>query len=309
MLNIYEYITAHGVEVIRDEGSELACLCPFHKNTDSPAFYINKQTGLWICFNPSCEKRGSIRDLMTFFGDYKPIVKDHSIEDIEALLSSYQMDSIEEDWDEILDSIKVRFPENLEKVSYLINRGLSEQTLSYFEVGFSSKKKRIVIPARDDSSKLVGFIGRAIDPDAQPKYLYSKGFPRKSVLFNLNRAKKFDSVVIVEGSVDAMKVHQAGFANVVATLGAAVTEEHISLIRRNFDTIIIFADNDDAGRSMQDKLVQGLSDKEVLIAEYPASGAKDPGEMEDSAISDCIIGAQDWLVSSLAWCEGGVPVV
>jgi DNA primase len=303
MLDIYEYITSHGVEVIRDEGSELACLCPFHKNTDSPAFYINKHTGLWICFNPSCEKRGSIRDLMTFFGDQRPMVKDHSIADIEANLSTFQQDCIVEDWDGILDSIKIKFPEDSGKVQYLLDRGISEKTLSYFEVGFSPKKNRIVIPTRDDASKLVGFIGRAVKADVQPKYLYSKGFPRKSVLFNLNRAKKFDSVIIVEGSVDAMKIHQAGFSNVVATLGAAVTEEHISLIRRNFDDVIIFADNDDAGLSMKDKLVKGLSDKAVRVVEYLSDEIKDPGDMDAESISECIAGAQDWLFSSLAWCE------
>jgi DNA primase len=303
MLDIYEYITSHGVEVVRDDGNELACLCPFHKNTDSPAFYINKQTGLWICFNPSCEKRGSLRDLMTFYGDYRPMVKDHSIEDIEALLANFHEETHEESWDDALESIRVHFPDDIEKVEYFISRGFTPETLGYFEIGFSPKKGRIVIPARDEASKLVGFIGRAVDPDAQPKYLYSKGFPRKSILFNLNRAKKYDYIIVVEGSVDAMKIHQAGFPSVVATLGAAVTDEHIALLRKNFDTIIIFSDNDHAGFSMRDKLVEGLSDKTVKIVEYPGADFKDPGDMDAETIKACIEGAQDWLVSSLAWCE------
>lgn len=309
MLNIYEYITSHGVEVMRDDGNELACLCPFHRNTDSPAFYINKQTGLWICFNPSCEKRGSLRDLMTFFGDYRPIVKEHSIEEIEELLAGFKESGHEENWDDALESIRVRFPDESEKVQYFLDRGFSPETLNYFEIGFSAKKKRIVIPTRDEASRLIGFIGRATEADAQPKYLYSKGFPRKSVLFNLNRAKKFDYVIVVEGSADAMKIHQSGYPNVVATLGAAVTEQHIALLRRNFDTIVIFSDNDHAGFSMRDKLVAGLSDKTVKVVEYPGAEFKDPGDMDADTIKACIDGAEDWLVSSLAWCEDGSPVV
>jgi DNA primase len=309
MLNVQEYLISHGIEVMRDDGNELACLCPFHKNTDSPAFYINKQTGLWICFNPSCEKRGSFKDLMTFFGDHRPMVKDHSVDEIEALLAGYKEEIPQENWDDALESIRVHFPDDAEKVAYFLERGFTPETLTYFEIGFSPKKNRIVIPTRDETSRLIGFIGRSTDPDAQPKYLYSKGFPRKSVLFNLNRAKKYDYVIVVEGSVDAMKIHQAGFPNVVATLGAAVTEEHIALLKRNFDSIVVFSDNDHAGFSMRDKIVAGLSDKEVRVVEYPVADFKDPGDMDSQTITDCINGAQDWLVSSLAWEESDAGVV
>jgi DNA primase len=304
MLNIYEYITEHGIEVVREDGNELACLCPFHKNTDSPAFYINKDTGLWICFNPSCAKRGSLRDLMIFYGDHRPIVKDHTIEDIEALLLDAQTKEEREDWDDALESIRIRLPDEYEKVEYLLNRGFDIETLSYFEIAFSAKRSRIVIPARDEASKLVGFIGRSVDDDIQPKYLYSKGFPRKSILFNLNRAKKFDYVVVVEGSLDAMKVHQAGFPGVVSTLGAAVTDQHIALLRKYFDEVIIFSDNDEAGFSMRDKLVEGLQGKRVRVVEFPEPGLKDPGDMDSVTIASCINKAEDWLFAHLLRCDG-----
>lgn len=299
MLNVLKYLQDHGVEVVREDGKELACLCPFHKNTDSPAFYINKETGLWICFNPSCEKKGSLRDLMAFFGDEKPIVKDHTVDDIQSLLFPSASFEHTEDWDSALESIRLRFPDESGKAQYLFQRGLSEDTLSYFEIGYSDKKRRIVIPARDEFSRLIGFIGRAIDSETQPKYLYSKGFPRKSILFNLNRAKKHSEVIVVEGSVDAMMIHQAGFPNVVATLGAAVTKEHISLLRHYFDKVIIFADNDSAGESMRDTLLDGLSGVPVNVVRYPDGGAKDPGEMTSEAVSEAIASADDYLLWSL----------
>lgn len=299
MLDVTKYLQDHGVEVVREDGKELACLCPFHKNTDSPAFYINKETGLWICFNPSCEKRGSLRDLMAFFGDERPIVKEHTIDDIQSLLFPSEPVERTEDWDSALESIRLRFPDESGKAQYLFQRGLSEDTLSYFEIGYSDKKRRIVIPARDEFSRLIGFIGRSVDPDTQPKYLYSKGFPRKSTLFNLNRAKKYTEVIVVEGSVDAMMIHQAGFPNVVATLGAAVTKEHIALLRHYFDKVIIFADNDSAGESMRDNLLDGLSGVAANVVRYPDGGVKDPGEMTAEAVSEAIASADDYLLWSL----------
>jgi DNA primase len=239
MLNITEYIESKGVQVIRDDGKELACYCPFHSNMDTPAFYVNKVTGLWICFNPSCGKTGSLRDLMQFFGDHGKIVRDYSLDDIQKNLLYSDIVYEDNTWDEALDEIRVDLPDESDKVKYLIDRGFSVETLSYFDIGFSPSKKRIVIPARNERHKVVGFIGRTTNPDVQPKYLYSKGFPRKDILFNLNNAKRYDSCIIVEGSLDAMKIHQAGFPNVVASLGATITDNHMKLMSKYFDTIII----------------------------------------------------------------------
>ena len=109
MLDITSYVESKGIQVMRDDGSELACYCPFHSNMDTPAFYINKSTGLWICFNPSCGKTGSIQDLMSFFGDHGKIVKDYSLDDIDKNLM--YSESIYEDnsWDEALESIMISY--------------------------------------------------------------------------------------------------------------------------------------------------------------------------------------------------------
>lgn len=298
MLDVYEYIEARGVQVIRDDGAELACYCPFHSNMDTPAFYINKKTGLWICFNPSCGKTGSIRDLMEFFGDHGKFVKDYSIDDIESNLNYYQDHSEDHSWDEMLETIRIDFPEEAYKAQYLIDRGFSEETLDYFGIGFSESKNRIVIPARDHKHLVVGFIGRSILPDVQPKYLYSKGFPRKRILFNLNNAKRHDSCIVVEGSLDAIKVHQAGFPNVVASLGATITKEHIAMLGEYFDKIIVFSDNDLAGDAMRTAIVSGLHDKDLRIVEFLDKSLKDPGDMSKDQIKYHINQAVDYFTWS-----------
>lgn len=295
MLDIVDYIEGRGVQVVRDDGSELACYCPFHSNMDTPAFYINKTTGLWICFNPSCGKTGSIRDLMEFFGDHGKIVRDYSLSDIEKNLLEVDENREDHSWDEALDSIRISLPEDLHKVQYLIDRGFSEETISYFDIAYSESKKRIVIPARNERHKVIGFIGRAIDSNVQPKYLYSKHFPRKSTLFNLNNAKRYEACIIVEGSLDAMKVHQAGYPNVVASLGATITQEHMDLLNKYFDAIVIFSDNDHAGYAMRDEIIKNCYDKDLYIVKFANPEQKDPGEMSQDQIAEAIFNAEGYL--------------
>jgi DNA primase len=297
MHDITAYVESKGLQVIRDDGSELACYCPFHSNMDTPAFYVNKKTGLWICFNPSCGKTGSLRDLMEFFGDHGKIVRDYSLNEIEQNLSFVEAED-NSDWDQVLDSISVDYEGDISKLQYLIDRGFTAETLEYFGIAYSDTKKRIVIPARDERYKVVGFIGRATNNEIQPKYLYSKGFPRKNILFNLNNAKRYESCIIVEGSLDAMKIHQAGFPNVVSSLGATITKEHIAMLAGNFDTIIIFSDNDSAGNAMRDEIISNLNDKELKIIDFADSGLKDPGEMSSEQIEDYINNAVDYFTWS-----------
>ena len=153
--------------------------------------------------------------------------------------------------------------------------------------GFSKEKDRVVIPVRSATYELVGFIGRAVVDTQQPRYLYNKGFKRADYLFNLQNAKLHSDVIIVEGSIDAMFVHQAGFSNVVSSLGAAIPKSQISLLKKYFDKIIIFSDNDMAGEAMRDGIIEQCLGKNISVAEV-SKGLKDPGEMNTEQIQNAI---------------------
>jgi|TARA_Y100000034_G_scaffold136284_2_gene211987 DNA primase len=185
-----------------------------------------------------------------------------------------------------IDELKVDY-ETTDKLSTLTERGFEIDTLKYFEVCFSEKKNRVVIPVRDSNYKLVAMIGRAVLKDQEPRYLYSRGFKRAKVLFNLCNAKRYDSVVVTEGSLDAIKIHQAGFPNVVATLGSAVSDEQFRLLSRYFDEIIIFPDKDDAGEAMRCSIIDRCRGKKVRWARCP-EGRGDPGDMTAAEISEAI---------------------
>jgi DNA primase len=188
-----------------------------------------------------------------------------------------------------LDNVIIDYEDSSKtsKLTPFIERGLSLDTLEHFEIGFSENKNRIVVPVRNPQYKLVGLIGRAIESEQEPRYLYNTGFKRALVLFNIQNAKHHPDVIIVEGSVDAMKVHEAGFPNVVATLGAQVSAQQVSMLKKYFDKIIIFSDNDEAGNAMRDAIINSCCGKELYTASI-SDGLKDPGEMSVKQIQDSI---------------------
>jgi DNA primase len=279
----------HNIQIVNESGEEITTYCLFHQNTNSPAFYINIKTGLWQCFNPSCNKKGNFRQLYRHVTG-KSYGKDIALDPIALKLMLEKELGDEDHKDELqIEQIQLDYENGEDKklLNQFFERGLSYETLEYFEVGYSKLKDRIVIPVRDQQYKLVGFIGRAVYDYQEPRYLYNKGFKRANVLFNIQNAKKYDSCIIVEGSTDAMKVHQSGFPNVVAALGAKMSDNHFAMLRKYFDEIIIFSDNDGAGDEMASAIIVGCQGKRMYRASI-SDGLKDPGEMTEQQIKEAI---------------------
>lgn len=282
---ILELFKNYNIDIITDGGNELNIFCPFHKNLNSAAFYINKKTGLWQCFNPSCAKRGNFRQLYRQITG-KSYSKNIAIDPVALAKEIERGFRTDQDSNELdIDNVSIDYNSNEQTnvLDQFIERGIDLETLEYFEVGYSDIKKRIVIPVRDANYKLVGFIGRATMDHQQPRYLYNKGFKRADVLFNIQNAKHHPSCIVTEGSVDAMMVHQAGYNNVVATLGAQVSPNQIKMLKRYFDHIVIFSDNDEAGFAMRSDIIDLCRGKKITEAKI-AEGCKDPGEMTKEQI-------------------------
>lgn len=283
------------VDVHTSSGNEYVIFCPFHKNVNTPSFYINSKTGLWQCFNPSCGKKGNFRQLYRHITgrSFSSHLNVDPVE-LQKRIDSGFIQQKEEELD--LASVAIDYSDNskTDKLQAFVNRGLSLDTLKYFEIGYSEVKNRIVIPVRNQQYKVVGFIGRAIEADQEPRYLYNKGFKRADVLFNIQNAKHYSDVIVVEGSVDAMKIYEAGFPNVVATLGAQVSAYQVKLLKKYFDTIIIFSDNDIAGNAMRDAIIGLCRGKNIFTAQVSA-GCKDPGDMNTKEIQDSINNKQQTI--------------
>ncbi len=115
-------------------------------------------------------------------------------------------------------------------------------------------RNRLMIPIRDGQGRLSGFGARALDPDNQPKFLNSPQTPvfsKGDTVYALDRARKAISAggvaVLVEGYMDVMAAHQAGFTNVVSAMGTALTETQLRLIKKYAKRIVLALDADMAG--------------------------------------------------------------
>ncbi len=124
-------------------------------------------------------------------------------------------------------------------------------------------RNRLIFPIRDAAGRLVGFGGRALAPDVQPKYLNTPQTPlfdKGGSLYLLDRAKseirRGGQAVIVEGYMDALMAHQHGFRNVVASLGTSITDRQVSLLKRYAAELLFALDPDVAG---QEATARGLS--------------------------------------------------
>ena len=143
-------------------------------------------------------------------------------------------------------------------------------------------RHRLMFPIQDVRGRIIAFGGRVLD-DSKPKYInspenlvYSKG----RHLFGLYNAKKHDTkkILIVEGYMDVISLHQRGITNVVASLGTAMTEAQGRLLRRSSEQIVLGYDADGAG---QEAIIRGLEILRNLgcdVRVLQISGAKDPDE-------------------------------
>lgn len=209
-------------------------------------------------------------------------------------------------------------PESKIAQEYIKKRKLTNETLKSFQIGFSGKfdelyqelkkqgfeepeilesglvnrndrgqyidryRNRLMFPICDARGRVIAFGGRVLD-DSKPKYInspenvvYSKG----RNLFGLNVAKKGDikQILIVEGYMDVISLHQRGITNVVAPLGTALTQQQGWLLRKSSEKVILSFDSDEAGLTAKLRALDILQDMGCDIRILQMEGAKDPDE-------------------------------
>ena len=192
---------------------------------------------------------------------------------------------------ETLESYKIGFSGNFDELyNELKKQGFGEEEI--LESGLVNKndkgmyidryRNRIMIPIFDERGRVIAFGGRVLD-DSKPKYInspenivYSKG----RHLFGLNVAKKGDTkkLLIVEGYMDAISLHQRGITNVVASLGTALTQSQGWLLRKNAEQVILGFDSDGAGQTAIIRAMEVMQNMGCDMRVLQMTGAKDPDE-------------------------------
>lgn len=134
---------------------------------------------------------------------------------------------------------------------------------------YDKYRNRLMLPVIDVRGDVIGFTSRVMD-DSTPKYLNTPEtsiFKKRSILYGLNYAKntKRPNFILVEGNIDVITLHQAGLDNTVATMGTALTEEHVRLLERYTKELVLCYDNDAAGEDATQRAIALLKNSEVRV--------------------------------------------
>ena len=143
-------------------------------------------------------------------------------------------------------------------------------------------RNRLMFPIIDVRGNVVGFGGRVLD-DSKPKYLNSNEtviFNKRKNLFGLNFAKKTKEpyMILVEGNIDVITLHQYGFDNAIASLGTSLTEEHAALLSRYTEQVVLTYDSDEAGQRAAKRAIPMLEKVGIKVRVLNMKDAKDPDE-------------------------------
>lgn len=316
-------------------GSNYVGLCPFH-NEKTPSFSVNTERQCFHCFG--CGVGGNS---ISFVMKYENLT---FTEAVKQLADKVGMNLPEENYNpeyrkradlktRLFDIYKeaakfyyfqLRSDYGNFPMEYLKNRGLSDETINAFGLGYSIKSanalynylkskdysdelmikaelvtfkegrgifdmfwNRVIFPIMDQNNKVIAFGGRVMG-DGEPKYLNSREtdiFNKRRNLYGLNFAKhsRQGYMLLCEGYMDVIALHQAGFTNAVASLGTSLTEEQARLISRYVKEVIITYDSDGAGVKAAIRAIPILKTAGIRTKILKLTPFKDPDELIKSA--------------------------
>jgi DNA primase len=192
-----------------------------------------------------------------------------------AVLTTFGIGFAPNTWSGLTDAMKKKGYTDQE----LIDAGLVSQKGNRI---FDRFRNRLMFPIIDVRGNIIGFGGRVMD-DSTPKYLNSPEtviFNKRKNLFGLNLAKKskLGYLILVEGYMDAIALHQYGFDCAVASLGTSLTEEHAVLLSRYTEQVVLIYDGDEAGQRATRRAIPMLEKAGINVKVLKMRDAKDPDE-------------------------------
>lgn len=318
-----------GYVKLQKKGSNYFGLCPFH-HEKSPSFSVSQSKQMYHCFG--CGVSGNV---FTFVMEYENYTFREAVE-LLADRSGVKLPKMEYSKEAkaqadlraaLLEINKMaanyfyyqlKQPQGQQGCQYLMGRGLTEQTIRRFGLGYSNKTSgdlyqflrskgyedsilketglvtieergardkfwnRVMFPIMDVNNRVIGFGGRVMG-DGEPKYLNSpetKLFDKSRNLYGLNYARlsreKF--ILLCEGYMDVIAMHQAGFSNAVASLGTAFTSQHAALLKRYTDQVVLTYDSDGAGVKAALRAIPILKSVGMSVRVLNMRPYKDPDE-------------------------------
>ena len=346
------------------KGSSYFGLCPFH-NEKTPSFSVTPGKQMYYCFG--CGAGGNVFNFIMEYENYtfgealKHLAERAGVE-LPQIEYSREVQEKARQKAELLEINKqaaqyfyyqLRTEKGQQGYQYLAGRGLSEETMRKFGLGYSDKFSdglyrylkskgyqderlrepglfnvaerpgmydkfwnRGIFPIMDVNNRVIGFGGRVMG-DGKPKYLNSpetKIFDKSRNLYGLNiaRTTRKKYLILCEGYMDVISMHQAGFTNAVASLGTALTSGHASLLKRYTQEVLLLYDSDEAGvraalRGIPILREAGVNSRVVNLRPY-----KDPDEfiknMGSEAFEERLNQASDSFLFRVSIAESEFPM-
>ena len=305
-------------------------LCPFH-NEKTPSFSVTPSKQMYYCFG--CGAGGNVYNFVMeyenyTFGEALQHLADRAGVQLPKIEYSREAKEKAEKRATLLEINKLaasyfyyqlRRENGSQAYAYLINRGVSEDTIKKFGLGYSDKYSddlykflksknysddllresglfnvderhgmydkfwnRVIFLIMDVNNRVIGFGGRVMG-DGKPKYLNSpetKIFDKSRNLYGLNiaRTTRKNYLILCEGYMDVISMHQAGFTNAVASLGTALTSGHASLLKRYTQEVLLLYDSDDAGVRAALRAIPILREAGITSRVVSLKPHKDPDE-------------------------------
>lgn len=267
------------------------CPNPDHDNTRSPAFQINVDQPLVHCFS-GCGISGhyahaiSVIEGIDLRKAKRQLVKHARVPSaIQRPVLKSKPKPVTLD-DSILRDFSYLPPVAVE---YLESRKISADSIARWRIGWNSRTKRIVIPLRDERGILRGTAERGISAKSYPKYLYSPGFDRNSCLFggcylDLGMVES-SGIILVEGSLDTIRLHQHGLQNAIGLLGGHLTKNQASKLHRiggvRVPCLYLMLDRDKAGLDGFKSVIKWMPSMPTFVCRYPKMKT-DPAELTEA---------------------------
>ena len=346
------------------KGSSYFGLCPFH-NEKTPSFSVTPGKQMYYCFG--CGAGGNVFNfIMEYenytFGEALKHLADRAGVELPKIEYSKEVREKAQEREELLEINKqaaqyfyyqLRTEKGTQGYRYLTERGLSEETMRKFGLGYSDKFggglyqflksrgysddrlresglfnvderhgmydkfwNRVIFPIMDVNNRVIGFGGRVMG-DGKPKYLNSpetRIFDKSRNLYGLNvaRTTRQRYLILCEGYMDVISMHQAGFTNAVASLGTALTSGHASLLKRYTQEVLLLYDSDEAGiraalRAIPILREAGVNSRVVNLHPY-----KDPDEfiknLGAEAFEERLSQASDSFIFRISIAENEFPM-
>ena len=192
-----------------------------------------------------------------------------------AILTTFGVGYAPDSWNALVDAMRKKGSTDQELIAADLVGQKNGRVYDRF-------RNRLMFPIIDVRGNVIGFGGRVLD-DSKPKYLNTSEtliFNKRKNLFGLNFAKKtkLGYIILVEGNVDVITLHQYGFDNAVASLGTSLTDEHANLLSRYTDQVVLTYDSDEAGQKAAQRAIPMLEKVGIAVKVLQMKDAKDPDE-------------------------------